>query len=939
LRRLRPPSNARVFAARSVLALAFVFAAFCPRVSAQQAVTSATLSGRVEDARGAAVGGATVSVTNLNTNQQRATETDEEGRYRFAYLPVGEYKLTAGRAGFATLTRPLTLTLGAALDVPLALAVGGLSESVEVGAGAAEIETARTQVSGAVTPEEIDRLPLNGRNYLDLALLVPGVSRTNTGSVQRFAETSAVPGTGVSVSGQRNLNNSFVVDGVSANDDAAGLAGTFYGEEVVREFQVVTSGGVAEFGRASGGVINIVTQSGTNELRGRLYGFLRNRRLDARNPLAARRDPLTQAQYGATLGGPLKRDSSFFFLNFEQTRRHDAGFVTVKPSDAEAINARLDAVGFAGPRVEAGEFPGGFDTSNLFARLDRRLGASNMLAARYSLYQIDSINSRGVGGLNALSRGTALGDRDQTLTASLLSTLSAKTVSELRLQFTRSRLSAPVNDPEGPAINISGVASFGTSSASPTARDADTFEIAESLTRERGAHSLKAGADFLFDRVLVEFPGATRGVYTFSSLQNFLAGRYVTFQQAFGAPSQSQSNPNVGLFAQDEWRPRAGLTLNAGLRYDVQFLPSPVRTDANNFAPRVGLAFAPGDRRTVVRASFGLYFDRIPLRATSNALQRDGTKYATAVLSFGQTGAPAFPSTLGSFPAGLLSSVTTIDPNIKESYSEQAALQVERALPGGGTLSVGYQHLRGLHLILSRNVNVPRFTAAGAAALGLSNLGRPDPRFANVSRYESSGDSYYDAATVSLNKRAGAWAALRASYTFSKAIDDAGNFFFFTPQNNLDLRDERALSDNDQRHRLTLSGTLESPAHSHSAPARAFRGFLLSYLFTYGSRLPFNVVTGTDRNNDTNVNDRPAGVGRNTGRGFDYASLDVRLARKFSLGERVNLEAIAEGFNVLNRANLQTPNNTLRPDTLSTFGRPSAADSPRQIQLGLRLNF
>jgi hypothetical protein len=920
-------------------ACALCLFAFARTSVAQQAVTSATLSGRVEDARGAAVNGVEVAVTNLNTNQRRTTQTDGEGRYRFAYLPVGAYALTASRAGFAPLTLKLTLNVGATLDVPLALSVGGVSESVEVSADVTALESARTQVSGTVVPKEIDGLPLNGRNYLDLALLVPGVSRTNTGSVQRFAETSAVPGTGVSVAGQRNLNNSFVVDGVSANDDAAGLAGTFYSQDVVREFQVVTSGGVAEFGRASSGVVNIVTQSGTNELRGRLYGFFRNQRLDARNPLAARRDPLTQAQYGATLGGPLTRDRAFFFLNFEQTRRHDAGLITIKPSDASAVNARLGALGFAGPRVETGEFPGGFDTSNLFARVDRRLGASNTFAARYSLYQIDSINSRGVGGLSATSRGTALRDRDQTLTTSLVSPLSAKTISELRFQFTRSRLSAPVNDSEGPAVNISGVASFGTSSVSPTARDADTFEIAESLTRSRGSHSLKAGADFLHNRVDVKFPGATRGVYTFSSLQNFLAGRYVTFQQAFGAASQAQSNPNVGLFAQDEWRPRAGLTLNAGLRYDVQLLPSPVKTDANNFAPRVGVAFAPGDRRTVVRASFGLYFDRIPLRATSNALQRDGTKYAVAVLAFGQASAPAFPSTLTAFPSGLLSSITTIDPNIKESYSEQAALQVERALPWESSLSVGYQHLRGLHLILSRNVNVPRFTASEASALGLTNLGRPDSRFANVSRYESSGDSYYDAMTVAFNKRASSWAGLRVSYTFSKAIDDAGNFFFFTPQNNFSLRDERALSDNDQRHHLTLSGTLEAPAHARASLTRPLRGFMLSYLFTYGSRLPFNVVTGTDRNNDTNVNDRPAGLGRNTGRGFDYASLDLRLARKFGLSERVSLETIAEGFNLLNRPNFEVPNNTFRPDTLATFGQASAADNPRQIQFGLRLNF
>ncbi len=220
-------------------------------------------------------------------------------------------------------------------------------------------------------------MPLNGRNYLDLALLTPGVSRTNTGSNQRFAETSAVPGQGLSIAGQRNLSNSFVVDGLSANDDAADLTGTFYSQDVIREFQVITSGGIAEFGRASGGVINIVTQSGSNDWRGRLYGFLRNQRLDARNPLAPRKDRLTQGQYGGSTGGPTKRDRTFLFANFEQTRRNDSSVITIAPSGVASINTRLNQVGYPGSLLETGVVPGGQDTTNLFARVDHRLNDSN----------------------------------------------------------------------------------------------------------------------------------------------------------------------------------------------------------------------------------------------------------------------------------------------------------------------------------------------------------------------------------------------------------------------------------------------------------------------------------------------------------------------------------------------------------------------------------
>jgi hypothetical protein len=914
-------------------------------LTAQQSVTSATLSGHVLDGNDAALSGATVVATHVETNQRQTSVTDEEGRYRFLYLRVGEYRLTVEQAGFATLTRQLTLTVGQALDVPLRLPVAGVSESVEVfGTDAPVVETARTQVAETVVSEEIDGLPLNGRNYLDLAALTPGVTRTNPVANQRFPETSSVPGTGLSITGQRFINNGFVVDGLSSNDDAADLAGTFYSQEVIREFEVITSGGIAEFGRASGGVLNIVTQSGTNEFSGRVYGFLRNQRFDARNPLSPTKDPLTQAQYGVSFGGPLKRDRTFFFSNFEQTRRNDAVVVTISPSNAAAINARLDGLGHPGPRVSTGLVPTGFDTTNFLFRADHSVSETNQLTARYNLYDIESLNARNVGGLNALSRGTALRDRDQTFAASLVSTLSPRTLNEARFQYTRSRLSAPVNDESGPAVNISGVANLGTATFSPTARDLDTFEAVNNVTTRRGAHSLKGGVNFLLNRVDITFPGALQGVYTFSSLANFEAGRYATFQQAFGEVGQFQSNPNLGLFAQDEWKPRADLTLNVGLRYDAQFLPDPIETDANNFAPRVGLAYAPDflgrERKTVIRASYGIYFDRIPLRATSNALQRDGSKYRVAVLPFGQAGAPVFPNVLTEFPSNLLVSVTTIDPHIRSAYSQQSSLQVERELSGAMSLSVGYLHVRGEHIILSRNVNVPR----SPASAGVPNLGRPDPRFANVSRFESSGDSYYDGLLVSFKRRFSRWAQARVSYTLSKAIDDVGNAFFFTPQDNFNLRDERGLADNDQRHRLAVSGSFEAPpaADGQSAFGRSLSGFQLSYIFQYGSRLPFNVLTGTDRNGDTNVNDRPAGVGRNTGRGFDYASLDLRLSRRFRFGERTTLETIVEGFNVLNRANLQLPNGTLNPSnpaTLQSFGLPTAADNPRQVQFGLRLNF
>src|ERR1051325_822554 len=632
---------------------------------AQQNVTSATLSGRIEDATGAVVSGATVTATHLETRQHLTTTSDYDGRYRFPYLRTGDYDLKIEARGFSEVTKQLTVSVGQALDLPIKLDVAGVSAQVNIATTDVPlIETVRTQITETIRPMEINELPLNGRNYLDLALLVPGVSPTNTGSNQRFAETSAVPGQGISIAGQRNLYNSFIVDGVSANDDAADLTGTYYSEEVIDQFQVVTSGGIAEFGRASGGVVNILTRSGTNDWRANLYGFFRNQRFDARNPLARAKGLLTQAQYGGTVSGPLRRERTFFFTNFEQTRRNYSAVLTIAPNAVTSINDRLHAVDYGGQAIETGVVPASFDTTNFFARIDHRINERNQLSARYSLYHIEAANSRNVGGLNAVSRGSGLSDTDQTAQVSNITTFSSRTFNEARFQFTHSRLDAPISDAVGPAVNIAGVANFGTATFSPLARDINLFEAVDNVSTQLGNHSLKVGGGLLYNRLDILFPGALQGVYNFSSLSNFLSGNYNTFQQAFGAPDQFQSNPNSGAFIQDEWRVRRALTINAGLRYDVQFLPDPIHTDTNNFAPRFGFVYAPGDRKTMIRASYGLYYDRIPLRATSNALQRDGSKYLVVQLSPTQAGAPVFPNVLEAQPISLLTK-----PNITPTTS------------------------------------------------------------------------------------------------------------------------------------------------------------------------------------------------------------------------------------------------------------------------------
>jgi len=903
--------------------------------ASQQVIASAALAGRVEDSNGAPLPGTGVLLLEVGTNFRSNRTTDSRGRFHFAAVPPGEYRIEVAREGFLPVRTTLRAMAGQTFEIPVTLSVANASESVTVTA-APLVETARTAITENVTREEIRELPLNGRNYLDLALLVPGVSRTNTGTNQRFAETSAVAGTGISISSQRNINNDFVVDGLSANDDAAELAGTFYSEEVIREFQVVRSGGIAEYGHSTAGVISVVTQSGTNSLRGGAYGFFRDDEFDAKNALAASKFPFSRQQYGALLGGPVVKDRTFLFGNLERLDEKNGSVVTIAPANVSLINARLDAVGYPGARISTGNIATALDTTNWFGRLDQFLSASDQLNVRYSRYQVSSTNARGAGGLNDVSRAAGLANTDDVVAAGNLWTISPALLNETRAQWTRSNLDAPTNDSVGPAVTIAGVANIGVATTSPTLRDTQMYQAVDSLSLLAGPHSIKGGVDYLYNRVHIDFPGAIQGLYNFRNMADFLAGRYTNYQQAFGIRGTTQGNSNIGAYIQDEWRLSRRLTINAGLRYDVQYLARLVHTDSDNVSPRLGIAWDPeGNGKSVARASAGIFYGPIPLRALANALQRDGVDYRVALVTPASLTTPAppiFPGRFSGFPSGILTNVTSIDPNIRSSDSFEAGFQYERQLGGNATASIGYEHLRGRHIIMSRNVNPPSTTDPT-----VFNLGRPDASVANNGQFQSIGDSWYDGLTVAFTERPGRWGSFRASYTYSKAFDTAGNFFFSTPQDNDNIAAERGRSDNDQRHRLTLSGTLNSPvSRNGSIWAALAADWSLTGIFTYTSALPYNIVLSFDRNGDTNLNDRPSGVGRNAGNGFDYRSFDLRLARRIPMVKGIEIEALVEAFNVLNRKNYQVPNNTFGSPT---FGAPTAVNDPRQLQLGLRITF
>lgn len=946
-----------------MLAVACCAAAPAGTARAQETINQGAISGRVLDAQGAAIPGVTVTAQQTATNVAVQAITGDDGRFRFPYLRIGTYQVRAVLQGFKENVRTLTLSAGSAFEVSIVLEVAGLDTAVTVVADAQVLETARSQITGTVPQIEVQQVPMNGRNFLDLALLVPGVSPTNTNSTQLFAETSAVPGQGLSIASQRNLSNSFIVDGVSANDDAAGLSGMTFGVDAIEQLQVVTGGGQAELGRALGGYVNIVTRSGTNALHGSVYGFFRDDAFNGRNALTGRSLPMDQQQFGASAGGPLRRDRTFYFTNVERKLLDQTGVVTIPAADVATINGKLKDVGYPGLPVTTGLYPNPVRSANVLGKIDHQFSGADQLSVRYALYDVVSDNSRGVGNLNAPSGSTGLDNIDQSVAIGNVWTITANTVNETRVQIAHGNLEALSTDQIGPQVAIAGVATFGTFSSSPTRRENTMYQAVSNLAHRAGAHALRTGVDLLYNDDTITFLRAFRGSYSFASMADFLASNYNGYAQTFGDPVVRQHNPNLGVFAQDEWRAGSRLTLNAGIRYDLQRLET-IKTDTNNISPRAGFVWAPtASQDFLVRGGAGIFFDRVPLRAVANALLSAGNgtdparlrqPQVTGMLPT-QSGAPVFPNILPSrLPSTTLVSFTTIDPNLQTAYSQQANVEVERSLGGHRTLSVGYQYFRGRHLLMSINQNVPTCIPAGA-----NNGCRPDSAYMNNSQYRGAGDSNYHGLHVTYLQRPKRWSSIRVSYALSKAMNDVGEAFFSSPTDPANVRNDWGRSDNDQRHRLVINGSINTPMTPGATTwEKLSHGFQASAMLQYYSSLPFNIVSGVNSLQGTagrpmadgSVStpsfdvQRVAFIPRNAGIGNDFLTLNLRASRAFRLGANMRLEGLIEAFNVTNRVNPLTRNNTFGPGSypsspVPSFNTITAVGDARTLQLGVRFTF
>jgi outer membrane receptor protein involved in Fe transport len=730
-----------------------------------QGVTSGTLLGTVTDSAGAVVPNASIQVKNVATGQVQQVQTDAQGRYTVPDLPIGNYEVQASAQGFRTTVRTgIALTVGAQAVVDFSLSLGQAQQTVTVEAEVSQVDTLSTAVSSHVEQQQINDLPLNGRNFTDLVTLAPGVAGGsqigNGGNNLLYGVQSNFSVSGARSEGQAYLLDNTDIQGFWAHGSGSGVMGTTLGIEAISEFSVLTNTYSAQFG-GNGAVVNAASKSGTNDLHGSAYEFLRNSALDARNFFDGASVPaFRQNQFGGSLGGPIKKDKLFFFVNDEELRKSLGQTVVALVPDANAhkgivngvqvpINPAIAPILALYPLPTSTVAPG----VGSIPEVDSTVGNENYLLARidYNLSAKDSLFVRYVrdsGDIVYPFLGSPLPPRwpevgntgNHFATIEERRVISPTIVNLLRFSFTRTRETDVEQTPDQtPALDffperhqnggvtITGLSSMGTSIFAPLLEVQNKFPLADDVIWTHGAHTLRFGA--LFTRVQSNFQqqGWWGGFYTFPSLSAFLAGTPSLFQGP--EPGQTDSyrdfrEIDAAGYIQDEWKVLPKLTVNIGLRYDFVTDPTtnvhPLNTLINppfgkfqrvshvfasnpslhNFDPRVGIAYDPfGDHKTAIRAGFGIFYDPIEARSYASGYYFN-PPYALAFVPLPQFPNP-FPGALPP-PAQLVG----VDYNTTQSpHMYQWNFNIQRQLTGSTSLTVGYVGSRGVHLYAARDIN------------------------------------------------------------------------------------------------------------------------------------------------------------------------------------------------------------------------------------------
>jgi len=961
--------NLRAFFSIATAVFALSFAVF-----AQSQATTGLIQGTVADPNGAVVSGATVNVKNMGTGFERTVTTNSDGFFSAPLLPLGNYRVTTTMQGFTnSILENVEVSVGQTITLKIDVKIGGAEAVVDVSAEGEVVETGRTELSTRINEKSVENLPISRRDFSRFALLTPGVSIVQ-----------GPDGDEISINGQKGIQNNISIDGADANNP-------FFGEqrggqrpaftislESVKEFQVVPVGASAEFGRSSGGFINVVTKSGTNEFSGAAFVFFRNQKLASQNPDAVAAglpvENFRNYQFGGNVGGPIKKDKAFFFVAYERNDGQSSKPNSIDPRLVSIFRTRFNS-----------EEQGLIDRTNiadvLLGKVDVQVNENNLLTVRHNYSRANQVNGTfdvPTWGISANGRET---DNSNSFITQLVTNFSANLLNEFRFQYAREGRPRFYDGPDLPDTTIGtfdGSISyrFGRPFFLPVPEVDTRFQFTDNFTIIKGNHTVKLGVDINRAKTSQTFIGFARGRYIFAAptidqaiqgFQNYIAPGPVGSRNVSGLALYLQFAPignrtveeagtqefvqfEPGVYVQDNWQVRQNLTLSLGLRWEGQFQPDPITAPQDTrygqflndprfpsdgripdfkdgFQPRVALAWSPGnDGKTAVRLGAGVFFARIPGLVVAGPRNTDGVIagnifFANFLTGFGVPVAafPVFPGILPTqgfnpFNPG----IAVFERNFKNPRTLQYSASVERELVRDLSLSVAYNVAKTTRLTRFVNRNDP-ILYGGVAIFERAN----GSGVGEIRSTESSAQSFYQGLNIGLNKRFSNRFQFQVNYLLSKDESDDDNErdpFTFRYADARDFRLEYGPSDRDQRHRFNAFATFALPYEISFSPIVQYRSAQPQSLRPINGAGPGSTI----QRNALRLEN-------------EFFTFDIRASKAFKFTEKMSLEAIFEAFNIFNNRNQRS---LPRPLTFNFDGTVSAGfGDPRQVQLGLRFKF
>jgi hypothetical protein len=873
-------------------------------VTAAFGQSAVTVFGKILDPAGAVVPGATIAMVNLDSGEERSTPSDGEGNYLIAALPTGVYRIEVEAPGFQKqVVESVSVDVGRMVAQDFRVEVGSVSENVTVNANGFMIELATSSVGQVVDQRTVHEIPLNGRYFLDLTLLVPG---SITPSPNGFSTTPSrgLGALAINTAGNREETVNYLVNGITLNDYAFNSITFQPSISSVQEFSVDNSTLSAEFGQNSGATVNVVTRSGASGFHGELFEFLRNDIFDARNffnSMSSAPPPFKRNQFGGDFGGPLIRKKTFFFLSYEsllQRQSVDLNSLVLSDGQRAAVTnpsvakllqfiPRANFIDSSGTARFSGSAPAPVNVAQPTVDITHNATNNDRMHGYYALQNAQIIEPNRAG--NTIPGfGHFFHVRRQIFRWNETHIFNASSVNELRFGINRTSggntpnaklnpadfgINNGITQPIGlPQFAIAGGLNFGGPTNFPAGRTDMTYVFSDSLNQLRGAHSLRFGGEYrkFFSNGFAK----DTGMFNFPSVAAFLDGTANLFNETLGDRSYSVAQGALGLFAQDNYQWRSDMTLELGLRYEWNMTPSErygrfivfdetssslrrVGTEMpqiyhqnyKNIQPRIGFAWAPAkDKRTSIRGAYAILVDE-PLTSlvtptSANPPLAMPLTYAGAI---GLDNAIALAAATGLAPL-------TIDGRYDNAYLQSWNLNIQHEVAGHFRFMAGYFGSKGTHLVLRRNINQPVNGIRPYSALSLSSSIFPGQPIGNITKVESTGNSSYNALWISATQRLSRGLQFNASYTWSKSLDynslSSGGVVL---QDSYNLRGNRGPSDFDARQRLVVSSIYELPFKRNKLIA----GWQLSTVVQTQSGNPMNIVTSNSLVNGLSNTLRP----------------------------------------------------------------------------------